>query len=262
MKLHDTSDYGPASRNQPHGLEHAHAVQDATHQMAASRKYDLVFLDERGDIAEVSTRAPALPAFEDAFCAFGHGVILQTQNGPMAIEDLLPGDSVRLSDGTYDTLMWRGSTTLTPSESPDGSDGATLIRITADAFGPQRPAQDLVLGPSARLFHKANGIRALTGASAAFIPACDFIDGLQMIALRPAAPVRVYQLGFERHRTLDAGGIQVESLHPGTAFSLGLRGDMLSQYMALFPHKQKLEDFGTLQYPRLRLRDLDLFQAG
>ncbi len=219
-------------------------------------------MDGRSDISEISIRAPALPAFEDAFGALGHGAILQTDNGPMAVEDLLPGDRIKVTDGDFDTLLWRGSMTLHPDEPDANSETSMLIRITVDALGLQRPSPDLVLGPTARLYHRANGIRALTGANAAFIPARDFIDGHAFIALRPAAPVRVYQLGFAGHQRLTVNGIDIESLHPGTAFSLGLRGDMLTQYLALFPHKASFDDFGSLRKPRLRLRDLELFESG
>lgn len=205
--------------------------------------------------------APSAAAFEDAFAALGHGAMLQTEMGPVAVEDLVPGDSIKLAGGQYDTLLWRGTILLQPDDRATGRETNNLIRIMADAFGYHRPSPDLILGPTARLFHKARGIRALTGSEAAFVPARDFADGTHIISLRPAAPVNVYQLGFARHQRLSVNGLEIESLHPGTAFALGLRGDMLAQYLALFPHKQNLEDFGTMQHPRLRLRDLELLDG-
>lgn len=226
------------------------------------RRYDIAYLNQNGDFVETTIQAPTLAQFEDAFGALGRGAILQTQNGPMAVEDLLPGDQIRMANGMYEKLLWRGSMTIQPEDANANPETSSLIRIMADALGPQKPAPDVVLGPTARLIHKSNGVKALTGARAAFIPARDFVDGNQFIALRPAAPVRVYQLGFADHQRLSVNGIIIESLHPGTSFSLGLRGDILAQYLALFPHKADLADFGTLHNPRLRLRDLDIFEAG
>ncbi|WP_168769377.1 Hint domain-containing protein [Yoonia sediminilitoris] len=222
------------------------------------RKYDISYLDGHGKIAEISRRAPALPAFEDCFGALGHGAIIQTATGPMAAEDLLPGDQVKTADGMLETLLWRGSITIMPD--PDGAAGAnsTLVRVTSDALGPQRPAADLVLGPAARLHHRSAGARTLTGSQSAFVPARDFVDGSHFVDLRPVAPVRVYQLGFARHEKITVNGVAVESLHPGTFFTLGLKGDLLTQFLSLFPHKEDLSDFGTLRHPRLRMRDLDL----
>ena len=103
-------------------------------------------------------------------------------------------------------------------------------------------------------------MRTLTGKRAAYIPVRDFVDGSQFIELRPANPINVYQLGFARQESLLVNGIEIESLHPGTFFALGLRGDLLAQFLALFPHKRDLDDFGEMRFPRLRLRDLELLE--
>lgn len=223
-----------------------------------TRKYDIAYLTPEYQIVEFSRRAPASASFEDAFGALGHGAILQTGNGPMAVEDVLPGDNIRLSNGRYEKLLWSGSMTISPVDYDTNPDHGSLTRITADALGLNRPSPDLVLGPTARLLHRAPAVRTLTGKAAAFIPARDFFDGTTFIALRPATPVKVYQLGFARHCSLTVNGIEIESLHPGTAFALGLRGEMLAQYLGLFPHKHNLDDFGEMKNPRLRLRDLEL----
>ena len=64
-----------------------------------------------------------------------------------------------------------------------------MTRITADALGFGRPTPDLVLGPAARILHRSPAARILTGADAALIPVRNFIDGDQLIELRPIAPV-------------------------------------------------------------------------
>ena len=222
------------------------------------RKYEVSYLNRKGEIAELSRMAPALPTFENAFGALGRGAMVMTQNGPMTVEDLLPGDSIRLASGDFDTLVWRGTMVIQPDEDNSNGENSRLTRITADALGPSRPSPDLILGPTAHLLHRANGVRTLTGKRAAYIPARDFIDGSQFIELRPAMPVNVYQLGFTRQESLMVNGIEIESLHPGTFFGLGLRGEMLAQYLSLFPHKIDLDDFGEMRNPRLRLRDLEL----
>ena len=239
-------------------LHHADAAlrpESEAGRSRLNRKYTITCL-AGVHIIETSIMAPAIPAFEDAFGALGRGTILQTRHGPVAVEDLLPGDSLRLIDGSFAPLLWRGMMTITPSDA--GSVRHGLTRITADALGIGRPLQDLVLGPAARLYHATSNVAKLTGKTAAYIPAHDFVDGNQFIALRPAAPVDVYQLGFAAHETLMVNGIGVESLHPGTAFSLGLLGPVLAQYLALFPHLRRLDDIGLFRHPRLRLRDLEM----
>ncbi|WP_106744809.1 Hint domain-containing protein [Yoonia maritima] len=225
-----------------------------------TRKYEISYLLPNGDIAEMSRVAPALPAFENAFGALGRGAMVVTSNGPMTIEDLLPGDRVRLANGNFETLLWRGAMLIQPDDLNTNSENNCLTRITAESLGPSRPSPDLILGPTAHILHRATGVRTLTGKRAAFIPVRDFIDGSQFIELRPAQPVNVFQLGFSRQESILVNGIEIESMHPGTFFALGLRGEMLVQYLSLFPHKIDLDDFGEMRNPRLRLRDLELLE--
>lgn len=217
------------------------------------RKYEVMYLDAKGRFNEFSTVARAAPAFEDAFAALGHNAIVQTRSGFIAVEDVYPGDEVRLIDGSYETLLWRGRVTL-----GNNTKTADMTRITGDALGFNRPTQDLLLGPAARLLHRAEGIRKVAGTDAAYFRASEFVDGTNILSLTPGTPVSVFQFGFDRHCGIAVNGLEVETLHPGSAFNLGLRGEALREYLSLFPHKSGFEDFGLMQHPRLRMRDLDL----
>ncbi len=246
--------FSPQMRQTPAQRQHAQTQSGDV----AQRKYEVMYLDDHGRFNEFNTIARAHVAFEDAFAALGHNAIVQTQNGLMSVEDVMPGDKVRLADGTYETLQWRGRIMLGPSANAANAKQPVMTRITGDALGFQRPSQDLVLGPAARILHRASGIRKVTGADAAFIPAADFVDGNNILSLQPANPVSVFQFGFSAQRCLSVNGVEVETLHPGSAFNLGLRGDALREYLSLFPHKRSFEDFGLMNHPRLRMRDLDL----
>lgn len=250
-----TSDiFSPQIRLTPAQRQHARTQNSEV----AQRKYEVMYLDAQGRFNEFNTIARAHPAFEEAFAVLGHAAIVQTQNGFLSVEDVLPGDQVRLADGSYEKLLWRGRITLGPATNAANSKQSMMTRITGDAFGYSRPSQDLVLGPSARLLHRANGIRRIAGSDAAFIPAADFVDGNTVLSLEPATPVSVFQFGFAGQRCVVVNGLEIETLHPGSAFNLGLRGDALREYLSLFPHKSGFEDFGLMEHPRLRMRDLEL----
>lgn len=223
--------------------------------MPLMRKYEIAHLTPSSHISENLISAPAVPMFENAFGAIGRGAILQTATGPMAIEDLLPGDHVMTTHHGLQRLMWKGAMTLSPS------DNRSMIRITADALGFGRPAMDLILGPAARILHTNPAIKMLTGATAALIPAQDFIDGSQFIALRPIGRVQVFQLGFERHSCVNVNGVPVETLHPGPTHLLNLQDGMRHHFEALFPHMQMPASFGDMVAPRLRLSDIELVNA-
>jgi len=180
------------------------------------RRYEAVHLASNGDIVEHSHIAPAIPQFEEAFSAFARGTIFQTKTGPVAVEDLLPGDMVLTADGEFEKLTWKGSMMLVPSAE---------------------------------------------GQSVALVPLRDFIDGVNIVELTPMTSVQVFHLAFAKHQRLVTGGIEVESYHPGLAHRFPLRGDLLRLFMTLFPQMLEFTEFGAPMAPRLRLQDLDLFNA-
>ncbi|WP_368184683.1 Hint domain-containing protein [Aestuariibius sp. HNIBRBA575] len=222
------------------------------------RKYEVAHLANNGDIAEFSRIAPATAAFEESFAAFARGTLFQTNHGQMAIEDILPGDEIQTVDAGFQPLIWRGGMTIIPGAVGQSPDMGTLIRVSADSLGIARPMFDLILGPKARLFNGSHNAQVLSRTDGAYIPARDYIDGNNVIELAPPSPVQVFHLGFAHQHRVVANGVEVETQHPGTLHELGLRGDMLTLYMSLFPHVQQFSDFGALRYPRLRKSDLDM----
>ena len=231
--------------------------------MPLMRKVEIAHLSDShpGDITEFTRIVPAMGAFDEAFSAFARGTLLSTDRGTVAVEDLWPGDRVKTADDGFQPLLWRGSTVVTGQARGQEPGMGTLTRIAADALGIARPMPDLILGPRALLSHRAPGVRKLTGSEAAFIPARDFLDGVNIVELAPQTAVQVYHLGFAMQHRLVAQGVEVASMHPGALHLLPLRGEMLTLFLSCFPHIASLEEFGAPLQPRLRLADLDLFDV-
>ena len=155
------------------------------------RRYEIMYLDREGQLRDISRTARAHTVYEQAFCVLKQGALVTSENGIIAVEDVVPGDKLRLGDGSFETVEWRGSITVRPDRPADTSAQPTLTRFTADAMGYNRPSPDLVLGYGARILHRAAGIRRVSGSDAAFIPASDFVDGNNVLSLRPTTPVAV-----------------------------------------------------------------------
>ena len=221
------------------------------------RRYEVVHLLPNGDIDDFNRVAPAHRAFEDSFGSLARGAILKTNRGLVSVEDILPGDQVKTVTNGFQTVKWRGAITLVPNAGGQDPRMGKLIRVSSDSLGIGRPMSDLMLGPSARLYHRSPTLQRVTGHEAAFVPAADFIDGVNIVEVQPQAPVRVFQLGFDAHERITANGVEVDSHNPGARHELGLRGDMLELYMELFPHVERVEHFGMLMHPRLSMHDLD-----
>jgi len=210
------------------------------------RKYEVAYLAGNGDGMTVSRIAPATVTFETAFMGFARGTLISTTQGPVAVEDLYPGLTIATADQGAQPLVWMGATTIVPG-APGQSEAATrLTRISTDALGPGRPAQDLMLGYGARVFRATHRDHPMGH----FIKASDMVDGMSAVDIYPPSPVRVFHLALRSHSRLIANGLEVESFHPGALHGLRSRSDLEALYLSLFPHIRSFQEFGPLSYPR------------
>jgi len=219
-----------------------------------TRRFEIEWLED-GEVHSSMTVAPALPAFEQAFGAFSHGVLFQTTDGPVAIEDLEPGMHLECANGKVSQLLWKGAITLVPGAPTLADRPDRMYRVMPDAFGLARPVQDQTFGPHARRLDRDAKIRGAIGSEAALVPLSAMADGTAVIEVTPLSPTRVYHLACEGHETLLAAGLEVESFHPGPELPLSLSEEMLALYMAFFPHLSTIRDFGRLAAPRLTADD-------
>ena len=220
-----------------------------------TRRFEVEWFDGK-DVQDFSRVAPALPAFEEAFGAFAHGVLIQTDEGPVAIEDLLPGAMLETGDGEYSQLLWKGSIMMVPS-APTLSDAPQkLYRMMPDALGPGRPTQDQTFGPHARRLDRDPKARAAYGVSEAFVPIESLTDGTAVVGVTPPAPVRIYHLATEHHAVIKANGVELETYHPGPDLSLSMSDEMMSVFISFFPHLTDIREFGRMAAARLNIGDM------
>ncbi|MEM0935547.1 MAG: Hint domain-containing protein [Pseudomonadota bacterium] len=227
-----------------------------------TRRYEVAALAPNGDVETFTRVAPATPVFEDAFAALARGTLIATADGPVAVEDLLPGTMVETVTAGPQPLLWVGAMTVYPDRGDGaGGEAGSLTRLAADAFGLGRPAPDLVLGPRARVLYRSPGCRALIGTAEAFAPARGFIDGDQTIQLTPVSPVRVFHLAFHGQQVIRANGMEVESYHPGPEPEAMIQPDMFEMFLGLFPHIEGTDGFGPMNIPRLTAFELERLRA-
>lgn len=213
-------------------------------------RYQIVWRDADGTVAEAARAGPTEPRFTDAFAALGRSALVQTETGPVAVEDLLPGQRVLTGAGPQ-TLLWKGSRTILPQHR-----GLPLHRIASNALGPGRPDFDLMLGPAARIVSRRGALRALIGREAALVPIAAICDGDALVRIQPISAIQVFHLAFARHTTFTANGVELESAHPGAAETEGARA-LDAHLLAMFPHLAALAEFGPPCLPRLDGATLD-----
>ncbi len=226
-----------------------------------TRRYQVAGLAPSGCIEHHSIVAPATPVFEEAFASFAHGTLIQTTQGPVAVEDLYPGILVETAESGPKPLLWVGSMAMRHDTAQLDAHAAPLIRITADRFGLGRPMPDLMLGPRARLLYRNAACQALFGTPTAFAPARGFVDGHSLIAVTPVSAVRTYHLALDGQQVILANGLEVESYHPGISADTMMDMETRRMFFALFPHARTISDFGAMPVPRLTAFELDGMRA-
>lgn len=218
------------------------------HPETPRRRVEIAWLRRNHDIGTATQSIPAAPLFEDCFSAFAHGTPLQTPDGPIAIEDILPGDEVMTVEYGPQPVLWRGSMTCAPHPQDRCRN---LTRIMTDGFGIGRPVRDLLLGPAARLLQRPRSLPTGGPMSQALAPVSALQDGATVIAVTPPSAVQLYHIALPVHATLRVGGLEMESYHPGISLRSALTHRNLTQFLMLFPHVDQPGDFGPLTYPRL-----------
>jgi len=225
------------------------------------RRYDVSSLLPNGDIAETRHIAPALPLFESAFCAFSRGSMVETEYGPVAIEDLLPGDNIVIQDGSLLPLVWKGSTMIVPGRPDPKGRVHYLTRIMADSFGMQRPMSYVLAGPSARILNTPAHLRSLSGGQQILTPVEEFVDGMNVVETAPPTPVQLFHICLPRHAVIRISGLEFETYHPGINAARTISHAMRSVYLNLFAHIDSLSDFGPQVAPRAGDGQVDALSA-
>jgi hypothetical protein len=225
------------------------------------RKYQISTLRADGEIRQSEQIGPALPLFEAAFSAFARGTLIQTTHGPVAIEDLLPGDEIMTAEYGPTRLLWVGSMTLVPKLDGPTPPEARMTRVMPEAFGMGKPMTNMMFGPGARVLAPAARLRAQIGNEKILTPMHHLLDGHGVIEIVPPRPVSVYHLCLAKHATINAGGLSVESYHPGSGFERKIGDKMLGLFLSFFPHIKAPHEFGGLSHLRLPLVSPDDLEA-
>ncbi len=209
-----------------------------------SRTVQFSWLGRSGEMQRRTTKIPDMPLFHMAFNAFARGALVQTPDGPVAVEDLLPGMMVDTVDGSSTRICWTGS--MPSGAFADTASTHFLYRITEGGYGLGQGKPDLLLGPGARLMRPSQ-----IGLETARLQQIeDLADGQQIVQVAPRTPVQLYHVALSSHRLMRINDVAVESFHPGHAANLAVADDLFGQYVSLFPQVRTLGEFGPLNYLR------------
>ncbi len=217
------------------------------------RKCEISSLRPDGTVRVSEQIIPATARFESAFSGFARGTVLDTDQGPVAVEDLQPGMQMLTTEFGALPLLWIGSITLLPKINSHDRIDKCLTRVMSDTFGMSQPDRDFIAGPGGRMLTRSPKNEYKNKNGRVLIPARDLVNGINIIELTPPRPVQVYHVCLNTHATLRAAGLEVECYHPGYGFEHAMEPNLLAFFLSLFPHIDMAGDFGRLTHPRLPL---------
>ena len=132
---------------------------------------------------------------------FASGTLIRTATGDVAVEDLAVGDLVVTASGAHRPITWLGHRTVECARYPRAHE-ILPVRITAHAFGENRPARDLVLSPG----HSV----AVDLLGEALIPASSLVNG-STIRQEKVERVTYWHVELESHDLLLSENLATES---------------------------------------------------
>jgi Ca2+-binding RTX toxin-like protein len=155
---------------------------------------------------------------------FAAGTRVETPGGPVAVEDLRPGDLVATRDDGPQPLRWIGRRTV-PAE------GAFApIRFSPGSIGNHAP---LLVSPQHRMLLSGWRCELLFGEPEVLCAACHLVDG-DRIHRAPRPFITYVHLMFDKHQIVFAEGAAAESLFIGD-YQMDADPGLYTELLAIFP---------------------------
>lgn len=181
----------------------------------------------------------------DIIC-FVRGTRIKTDQGEVAVEDLMPGDRVLTLDNGFQPVRWVGS-------SRRAAVGRLApVRIRAGVLGNER---DLLVSPQHRMVLRGWQASLMFGEAEVLVAAKALVNDTT-IRIEEGGEVDYFHILFDRHEIIFANGAACESFHPGQQGWKALDDATRDEILDLFPELAgDPETYG--EAARLSLKDYE-----
>lgn len=203
------------------------------------------YLNDEGEYEnKLSGSEPEIPCFTA-------GTMIDTAAGPVAVEDLRPGDMVLTRDNGYLPVRWVGQRAFDASEVA-ASAALAPVCIAAGALGPGLPERATRVSPQHRMLVTGPRAELLFGEREVLVPAGSMV-GLPGIT-RGSGDVTYVHIMFERHQIVRADGAWSESFQPADWAMDGLQPAQREELLLLFPQLASHEGRQEIASARMVLK--------
>ncbi len=175
----------------------------------------------------------------ESLTCFASGTMIETIDGPTAVEDLRVGDLVWTKDNGYEPIRWLLSRTIGGGMLNMIPDRFKPIRIAAGALGENCPARDLYVSPQHRMLVRSRIAQRIFGTDEVLVAAKQLlpIDGVSIAADLQEVTYRHFM--FDTHQIVMANGAETEALYTGKQALKSVGSAALEEIFALFPELEE-----------------------
>lgn len=176
---------------------------------------------------------PFRPNYLEPAC-FVAGTMIETPDGPRAIETLQAGEIVQTADNGAIAVRLVLHTTVSARDLAH-QPHLRPIRIAAGALGQDLPNRDLYVSPQHRVLVRSKIAQRIFATNEVLVAAKQLlqIDGIDVATDLPE--VTYYHLIFDQHEIVLSNGAETESLYPGPLALRNLGRAAREEIYALFP---------------------------
>lgn len=162
---------------------------------------------------------------------FAPGTLIDTPDGPRAVEALCPGALVNTLDHGPQAIRW---THCSDHPLENAWDEAKPVLINAGALGRNLPAQDLIVSPQHRILVGSGGQLEAIFAAAALVPAKALTSLPGIRHMKGKRRMTWFHFACDRHEVVFANGCLSESLLLGPMVMNGLTLEKRRTLLGIF----------------------------
>lgn len=177
---------------------------------------------------------------------FAIGTLIETDNGPVRVEDLAVGDMVKTLENGHQPIRWIGKTVR------DATGNLAPILIRKGALGNTR---DLRVSPQHRMLISDWRAELLFGEDSVLVAAKHLVNDHNILR-EVGGKVVYYHILFDQHELIWSEGILSESFHPGSEAMKAISSDQAQEIHDLFPELETdFDAFGRAASLSLKSRE-------
>lgn len=195
--------------------------------------------------------AYAVRTFETTNLAcFVRGTLIQTDSGPMAVENITDGTLIETMDNGMQPVR------RVLSKRVQGIGPLAPVVFKAGVLGNDR---DLWVSPHHRMLLSGWQAELLTGETEVLAAARHLVNG-DSIFTNPQAEVEYFHLLFDRHEIIYSEGTPTESYHPLLLDAEDRAPETLAELRRIFPELEYEASYGPAARPALQEHEVRLFR--